>query len=514
MQEGVMEGTERVDNKGTVSQTRVGPVIAALLLGIFISAMDNTIVATATGNIVSRLGGMDKIVWITAAYMMTEMAGMPIFGKLSDMYGRKRFFVFGLVVFLAGSVLAGTAQSMDQLALYRAIQGIGGGALMPIAFTIIFDVLPRDKVGKFSGAFGAVFGIASIFGPLLGSYLTEHLSWRWVFYINVPVGILAFFLIVLGYRESKRHVRQSVDWWGVLTLVPAIVSLTFALELGGSQYAWKSPQILGGFVAAGVLFGLFWLAERRAEEPIVSFSMFRNRVFAGINLVGIFTGAAYIVAVIYMPIYVQGVKGGSAINAGVELLPMMLGSSITAPLAGALANRFSYRSILLPASFVLAVGLYLLTLLTPDSPTGQVVLFMTIVGLGIGPSFSVGGMAAMSEFSDLQRGAASSTNSFVRELGMAVGIVILGVVQKNAFHKQLQGTFANLPGSSQGFANLDPHAMLAPATRTEIPSFVLAKLEHALSLSLTHTFWWDLLPAALGLLMVFWMGNARFKSHQ
>lgn len=492
-------------------ETRIGFVVVGLLLGIFVSAMDNTIVATATGSIVSHLGGIDKIVWITAAYMVTEMAGMPIFGKLSDMYGRKRFFVFGLVVFLIGSMLCGTAQNMDQLAVYRAIQGIGGGALMPIAFTIIFDVVPRDQAGKFSGMFGAVFGLASIFGPLLGSYITENISWRWVFYINVPVGIVTFILIFFFYHESKQHLPQVIDWFGIITLVPAIVCLMFALEFGGNQYAWDSLIILGAFILAAVLFAIFLLIEARAKEPVVSFHMFKNRVFAGSNFVGLLSGSAYIVAVIYIPIYIQGVLGGSAINAGLELLPMMVGSSITAPLGGALASKLSYRNILFPFCLIFVLGLFLLTRLTPTSSTLEVMSFMCIVGLGIGPSFSVVGMAAMSEFDFRQRGAASSTNSFVRELGMTVGIVVFGVIQKNSFQNQLQTAFSSTTKQYQGLASMDPRAMLSPQTRSEIPGPILHKLALALASSVTHALLWDLIPAVLALAFLFWMGGARFK---
>lgn len=232
--------------------TRLGWIITGLLLGIFVSAMDNTIVSTAMGTIVAQLGGLDKFVWVTSAYMVTEMAGMPIFGKLSDMYGRKRFFMFGVVVFLLGSALCGTAHNIVQLAIYRAIQGLGGGALAPIAFTIIFDVVPPDKAGKFSGMFGAVFGMSSIIGPLLGSYITDHINWRWVFYINLPIGIVAFLIIVLFYRESRRHEKQSIDWLGAATLVPAIVCLMFGLEFGGNKRVELVPDyrlVLCGYCA-------------------------------------------------------------------------------------------------------------------------------------------------------------------------------------------------------------------------------------------------------------------------
>lgn len=491
--------------------TRVGFVVTGLLLGIFISAVDNTIVATATGTIVAKLGGIDKIVWITAAYMVTEMAGMPIFGKLSDMYGRKRFFIFGLLCFLLGSVLCGTAQNMDQLAVYRAIQGIGGGALMPIAFTIIFDVVPREQAGKFSGMFGAVFGIASIFGPLLGSYITVHFSWRWVFYINVPIGIVTFILVAFFYHESKVHQKQRIDWFGILTLVPAVVCLMFSLEFGGNKYAWDSAPILLGFAAAAALCVLFIVAERRASEPIVSFEMFRNRVFAGSNFVGLFTGGAYIVAVVYIPIYIQGVLGGSAIRAGIDLLPMMLGSAFTSPIGGAFASKTTYRNILLTACVVFIGGLVLLSTLGPSSPTWQVMVYMGVVGFGIGPTFSVVGMAAMSEFGVRHRGAASSTTSFVRELGMTVGIVIFGVIQKNLFQGDVQKVFKGAGAKASSFATMDPRSMLTPETRAHIPPTILSHLSQALSHSVTRAVAWDLIPAVLAIATAFWLGNARFK---
>lgn len=281
-------------------------VVVGLLLGILMSAMDNTIVASAMGTIVSELGGLDKIVWVTSAYMVMVMAGTPIFGKLSDMYGRKRFFIFGLIVFLAGSALCGTAASITQLSIYRAIQGIGGGALMPIAFTIVFDIYPPEKRGKLTGLFGAVFGISSVIGPLLGAYITDYLSWQWVFYINLPIGIIAFVLIAMYYKESVSHAKQRIDWGGAFTLVGSIICLMFALELGGNQYTWDSATILGLFAGFAVLLVIFIFIERSAAEPVISFAMFGKRLFATSSLIGLFYGSTFIVATVYIPIFVQG----------------------------------------------------------------------------------------------------------------------------------------------------------------------------------------------------------------
>ncbi|MFL6558025.1 MAG: MFS transporter, partial [Bacillus sp. (in: firmicutes)] len=206
-----------------VKESKLGLVVAGLLLGILMASMDNTIVVTAMGTIVGDLGGLENFVWVVSAYMVAEMAGMPIFGKLSDMYGRKRFFIFGLILFMAGSALCGTAETITQLSIYRAIQGIGGGALVPIAFTIMFDLFPPEKRGKMGGLFGAVFGLSSIFGPLLGAYIADYISWHWIFYINMPLGILSLIFITIAYKESPIHKKQIIDWSGAVALVGAVV---------------------------------------------------------------------------------------------------------------------------------------------------------------------------------------------------------------------------------------------------------------------------------------------------
>jgi EmrB/QacA subfamily drug resistance transporter len=488
-------------------QSKLGLVLAGLLLSILMASMDNTIVATAMGTIVGELGGFDKFVWVTSAYMVAEMAGMPIFGKLSDMFGRKRFFIFGLIVFLVGSILCGTADSITELSIYRAIQGIGGGALIPIAFTIMFDTVPVEQRGKLGGLFGAVFGLSSIFGPLLGAYITDYISWEWVFYVNIPLGLLALVFIVFFYKESPVHMQQKIDWWGAVTLVGAVVCVMFALELGGNEYAWDSVQILGLFSLFVILFLAFIMIERKVVEPIISFPMFKIRLFTASNILGLFSGMAFITASVYIPIYIQGVLGGTATNSGLVLLPMMLGSVVSATGGGALMNKISYRKVMIIFTVILAVGMILLMTLAPETSRFLVTLYMIIVGLGIGATFSVLPNAAIHHFDPSQRGSVNSTVSFIRSLGMTLGITVFGIIQRNEFTANLKDIFW---GTGEGnMVESDPRVLLAPEARAQIPAPILEKITDTLSSSITYTFMWAIIPTVLAVIAAVWMSKEK-----
>ncbi|BBH20390.1 MFS transporter [Paenibacillus baekrokdamisoli] len=490
-------------------------VIAGLLLGILMASMDNTIVATAMGNIVGELGGMDKFVWVTSAYMVAEMAGMPIFGKLSDMYGRKKFFIFGMIVFMLGSALCGTATSITELAIYRAIQGIGGGALVPIAFTIMFDAVPLEKRGSLGGLFGAVFGLSSIFGPLLGAYITDHIAWEWIFYINLPLGIIAFIMVLLFYKESHEHSKQRIDWMGAFTLVGAVVCLMFALELGGKQFAWDSSVIISLFAGFMLLLVAFLLTERKVAEPIISYALFKKRLYTTSVLCAFFSGAAFIVASVYIPIFIQGVLGGSATNSGMVLLPMMVGSVVTATLGGFLMNKIPYRNVMVPTLIIFAIGTALVVTLTADSSRFIVTIFMILIGLGIGGSFSVLGNAAIHGLSYRQRGTASSTLNFFRSLGMTIGITTFGLIQSHMFTNKMTNQLLGGGGSDQlpkGIDLKDPHALLSPATRALFPSDLLSRISDMLSSSIVYTFAWAIVPVLLALLASLFMGRTKLDA--
>ncbi|WP_261800219.1 MDR family MFS transporter [Paenibacillus sp. PAMC21692] len=491
----------------TAKNKNLGIVIAGLLLGILMASMDNTIVATAMGNIVGELGGLDKFVWVTSAYMIAEMAGMPIFGKLSDMYGRKRFFVFGIIIFMIGSALCGTASSIEELALFRAVQGIGAGAMVPTSFTIMFDAVPLESRGKLGGLFGAVFGMSSIFGPLLGAYITDHIAWEWVFYINLPLGLLSLCMIAFFYKESLEHSKQPIDWTGAVTLIGSVVALMFALELGGKTFAWDSWQIIGMFAACVLLLIVFLYVETKAKEPIISYSLFRNRLYSTSIIVAFFSGAAFIVASVYIPIFIQGVLGGTATNSGLVLLPMMLGSVVTATLGGVLMTKIPYRNVMVSTLILLVTGTVLVTTLSPESGKLQVTLYMILLGLGIGASFSVLSNAAIHGVSIRQRGTASSTLNFIRSLGMTVGITVFGIIQSNYFSSRLNEAFGGATGGPA--VGGDPRELLAPEKRAEMPAEVLDTIVSALSSSITLTFAIAIVPAALALLGSFFMGRSK-----
>lgn len=491
-------------------ESKLGLVVAGLLLGILMASMDNTIVVTAMGTIVGDLGGLESFVWVVSAYMVAEMAGMPIFGKLSDMYGRKRFFVFGLILFMIGSALCGTAETITQLSIYRAIQGIGGGALVPIAFTIMFDLFPPEKRGKMGGLFGAVFGLSSIFGPLLGAYITDHISWHWIFYINLPLGILSLVFVSIAYKESPIHKKQQIDWWGAITLIGSVVCLMFALELGGQKYDWDSSIILSLFAGFAVLLLLFLYAETKAKDPIISFAMFKNRLFAGSTLVSLFYGAAFMAATVYIPIFVQGVFGGTATNSGLILLPMMLGSVVTAQTGGFLTTKMSYRNIMFLSGVILIIGFLLLSSISPETSRGLLTVYMIVIGLGVGFSFSVLSMAAIHPFGMEQRGSATSTSNFIRSLGMTIGITIFGTIQRSNLNEGLEEAFSGMgPVKGQSFG--DSRSLLSEGARSHIPPQILDKITDVLSSSIVHTFTWALVPAGIAFLFIFILGKDRLR---
>jgi len=494
-----------------VSKSNEKLVLAGLLLAMFIAAIDNTIVATAMGTIVSDLGGLDKFAWVTSAYIVATMAGMPLFGKLSDMYGRKRFFILGLSMFLIGSMLCGLAGSIEQLSIFRAIQGIGGGALMPIAFTIVYDIFPADKRGKMLGLLGAVFGIAGVFGPLLGAYITDYFGWEWVFYINVPLGIIVLALILKNYKESLTRMKQKIDWAGAITLVIAVVCLMFALEMGGNQYAWDSTMIISLFVSFVVFFTAFIFVEMKAEEPILPFFLFKRRLFASSQILAFLYGGTYIILIVYLPIFIQSVYGASALGAGLVLLPLMLGTVAGSASGGIFLTKTSFRNLMIISVISYFAGMFMLSTIDPDTTRTMLSVYMVLVGFGMGFSFTLLPTASLHNLEYKYRGTANSTNSFMRTLGMTIGLAIFGSLQSNLLSDKLAEGFKALGGEAlAAFPAMDDmRQIFEPAVRATIPTKVLDTIVVAMSQSVSYIYLLAMIPIGVAAFFVYLMGSSR-----
>ncbi|SFT07239.1 DHA2 family efflux MFS transporter permease subunit [Paenibacillus sp. BC26] len=498
-----------VDSK----RSNVKLVIAGLLLGLFMAALDQTIVSTAMTTIIEKIGGFDKFIWVYSAYMIAMVVSTPIFGKLSDMYGRKRFFLAGLILFMVGSILCGTAQNMEQLIIYRAIQGIGGGALMPIVFTIIFDLFPAEKRGKMMGLFGAVFGVSSVFGPVMGGLITDNLSWRWIFYINVPIGILAVLFIAQAYHEQSNPRKQIIDWLGAISLTGFVLTLMFGLELGGSDgWAWDSAKTISLFVAAGVLLIAFLFIERSAKDPIIKLSLFKNKVVTSSMAISVLYGGIMIAAATYIPLFIQGVFHKTATETSSVLTPMMLGVVLSSQVGGRVVSKLRYRDVMVVSALTLLVGTLLLGYVM-DQETSRLVitLFMIVVGLGIGVSFSLLNISTLNAVPPQYKGSASSLITFFRTIGSALGITVFGAMQKSAFQSgvkeipNINPEVASQIKGGQALLNPDIQAKLG------LPADLISQLISKLGDSIIFIFQWTIILPVLALIFAILMGRARLE---
>jgi EmrB/QacA subfamily drug resistance transporter len=491
-----------------VKKSNIKLAVVGLLLGLLLSALDQTIVSTAMPTIMSKLGGMDKYVWVFSAYLIANVAAMPVFGKLSDMYGRKKFYLIGLVVFMIGSALCGTSTTMTQLIVYRAIQGIGGGALMPITFAIIFDIFPPEKRGKMQGLFGAVFGISSVLGPIIGAYFTDYVNWEWIFYINLPLGVIALFLILFSYFETLEKKKQRIDWAGIVVLTTSVLSLMFALELGGKEYAWGSWQIVTLFAAFVVLLLIFIFIENKVSEPIVPMDLFQNKLFTSSMGASFIYGAIMISAATYIPLFIQGVFNGTASSAGQILTPMMLGVVASSTFGGRFIGKTSYRNILLVSVVLLIAATSLLGTISVDSQRWLVTMYMILLGLGIGACFPVLSMSALHNVDFRRRGSVTSLVTFFRSVGSAIGVAVLGSVQVNVLTNHIKQSVSN-PAMAEKFSN--PQILLQPQVRANIPPDILHQLISALADSIATVFQITIVMAVLGLMFILFMGKAKLE---
>lgn len=418
-----------IDAPITFTHRQIQIILIGLMSGMLLAALDQSIVGTALPRIVSDLGGLNHITWVVTAYLLTSTASTPLWGKISDLYGRRIIFQITIVIFLIGSALCGLAQSMPQLILFRAIQGIGGGGLMAIAFAIIGDVIPARERGRYSGYFGAVFGVSSLAGPLLGGWITDNISWRWIFYINLPIGIVALVVtsIVLKMPVIKRDAK--IDYLGATSIVAGVSSLLLYLNWAGEKYGWTSPTALA-FVAVSVAMTVaFVFIELRAVEPIIPMQLFKNPIFSVANAFGFLIGFALFGGAIYLPLYLQTVKGMSPTESGLAMLPMVAGTFSMSIISGQLITRTGkYKIYPIIGSSILLVALYLLNTLHVTTPYWQIAIYAFLFGVGLGLAMMTIITPVQNAVSPRDIGTATSATTFGRSLGGAIGAAFFGAV--------------------------------------------------------------------------------------
>ena len=471
-----------------LSRNRTILATAGTALALLLAALDQTIVGTAIPRIVADLNGLDRLAWVTTAYLVTSTTMTPIAGKLGDLFGRKPFLLAGMIGFVVTSAFCGLAQDMTQLIVFRSIQGIFGGVLFATVFTVIGDLFPPDQRGKVSGLFGGVFGLSSIVGPTAGGFITDHWSWRWVFEVNIPVGIIAVAVVLAGlpYVRSKASWRD-IDFWGAFTLAAGVVPLLIALTIT-RDHAWTSPQVMGLLALAAVMLVAFVFVESRVEHPIVPLQLFKNVTFSVSMLVGFLTAFGMFGSILFTPLVFQGVLGISATNSGALITPMMFGLLAASTLTGFAMRRIKYYRYLGTLGVaVMIAGMWFLSQISPATHEWQVVVDLIVVGLGIGTTFPLYLTAVQVALPREFLGVASSQIQFWRNLGGTVGSAILGAVLANRLPDYLKTRVSDLHLPAQVVNGLpkggSANSILDPTLLAKLPpAFV-----HAIRLALSDT---------------------------
>ncbi|MFI1924281.1 DHA2 family efflux MFS transporter permease subunit [Streptomyces sp. NPDC020377] len=477
--------------------------IGALLLGMLLAALDQTIVSTALPTIVSELGGMEHLSWVVTAYLLASTAATPLWGKLGDQYGRKRLFQTAIVIFLIGSALCGMAQNMPQLIAFRALQGLGGGGLMVLSMAIVGDLVPPRDRGRYQGLFGAVFGATSVLGPLLGGVFTEHLSWRWVFYVNLPVGVVALAVIATVLRIPRKSTKHVIDYLGTFLIAAVATCLVLVASLGGTTWDWASPQIVGLAVLGVLLAVAFVAVERRAAEPVLPLKLFRIRTFTLSAVISFIVGFAMFGAMTYLPTFLQVVQGVSPTLSGVHMLPMVAGLLLASTASGQIVSRTGrWKVFPVAGTGVTTLGLLLLHRLDEHSSTGAMSACFFVFGLGLGLVMQVLVLIVQNAVGYEDLGVATSGATFVRSIGASFGVAIFGTIFSGRLGDKLTDAFegVQLPsGVSVDGLESDPRGI------AELPSTLRPQALDAYASAITDVFLYAAPVALVGFVLAWFL---------